>query len=93
MIARRVVFGGKAGWTNNAVGEIIGIDGRQKELDVDFEGEVWTVRADKATFRRGGRRVELDDLRLGQDVRVSGSARGGRTVEATGVEVLRDTDR
>jgi hypothetical protein len=93
MIARRVMFGGRPGWTNNSVGEIIGIDGRERELDVDFEGEVWTVRLTNAQIRRVGRRLDINDLRIGQDIRVAGTARGGRTVDASTVDVLREADR
>jgi hypothetical protein len=92
MVARRVLFGGRAGWANGGVGEIVGIDARAREIDVDFDGEVWTVRLGSAQLRRRDQRIQIDDLRIGQDVRVSGSGRGTRAVDASIVEVVR-TDR
>ncbi|MFN3651937.1 MAG: DUF5666 domain-containing protein [Armatimonadota bacterium] len=91
--ARRVLFGGRAGWTNNAVGEVVGLDSRNREIDVDFDGEVWTVKVDRANFRGRGQQFGLNDLRLGQDVRVSGSSTGTRTVNATAIELVRDSRR
>lgn len=89
--ARRVIQGGRAGYTTGGVGEIVGLDARNQEMEVDFEGEIWTVRLRGATLRRANRPVQLDDLRLGQDVRITGTARAGeRRVEATSVDVLRD---
>jgi len=93
MQARRVVFGGRPGWTTGAVGEIVGIDARSREIDVDFDGEVWTVRLGTAAIRRRDQRIQIDDLRIGEDVRVTGSGRANRTVDGTQVEVLRAGDR
>ena len=91
--ARRVLYGGSAGWQNAGIGEIVALDARQKEADVDFDGDVWTVKLATATIRRGGQRAELDDLRLGQDIRVTGAAaRGPKTVDANLVEVVRSID-
>ncbi len=83
--ARRVIVGGQAGWVNGGVGEILSLDKRANEMEVDFDGDVWTVKLVNARITQGGRRVEIDDLRLDQDVRVSGTARGNKTVEATEV--------
>jgi hypothetical protein len=91
-VARRVVYGGQVGWVNGGIGEIVGLDARAKEADVDFDGDIWTVKLNNATIRRQGQRAELDDLRLGQDLRVTGTARGSKTVEATAVEVARNVD-
>ena len=90
--ARRVVYGGQAGWVNGGIGEIVGLDARAKEAEVDFDGDIWTVKLGNATIRRQGQRADLDDLRLGQDLRVTGTARGSKTVEATSVEVARNVD-
>lgn len=90
--ARRVVYGGQAGWVNGGIGEIVSLDGRAKEAEVDFDGDIWTVKLNNATIRKQGQRAELDDLRLGQDLRVTGTARGNKTVEATAVEVARNVD-
>jgi hypothetical protein len=94
-LARRIFMGAgpAAGWSPTAVGEIVGLDARNREMDVDFGGQVVTVRVRSATFRRSGRPVELDDLRLGQDVRIGGSARGDRSIDATQVEIVRGPDR
>lgn len=92
--ARRIVFGGRSGWTNNAVGEIVSLDNRNREMEVDFDGEVWTVKVDRAAFRGpGASRFSLANLRLGQDVRVTGTASGNRTVNATAVELVRESRR
>jgi len=89
--ARRVIQGGRAGYATGAVGEIVSLDARNQEMEVDFEGEIWTVRLRGATLRRANRAVQLDDLRLGQDVRINGTARvSERRVDATSVDVLRD---
>lgn len=89
--ARRVIQGGRAGYVTGGVGEIVGLDARDQEIEVDFEGEIWTVRLRGATLRRANRPIQLDNLRLGQDVRVTGTARAGdRRVDATAVDVLRD---
>jgi hypothetical protein len=53
---------------------------------------VWTVKLNTASIRRQGQRMELDDLRLGQDIRVTGATRGPKTVEASLVEVVRNID-
>jgi len=87
--ARRIIFGGQPGWTNGAVGEIVGLDSRTREIDVDFAGEVWVVRVGTASVRRGNQRLQFDELRLDQDIRVTGTARGTRSVDATAVDVLR----
>jgi len=90
--ARRVLYGGKAGWTDGAIGEVVGLDARDKEAEIDFDGEIWVVRLNNATIRRNNQRVELSDLRLGQDVRVYGTARGNRALDASRVEVVRNSD-
>lgn len=87
--ARRIFMGGRAGWTNNAIGEVTGINSRNNELQVDFGGEIWTVRFRPNDLRDNGRALDLNRLRVGQDVRVSGASRTGRVVDATGVELLR----
>jgi hypothetical protein len=91
--ARRVVANARAGWVNNAIGEIISINGRTRTLEVDFDGEVWTVQARTAGIFRNNRRLEIDDLRVGQDIRVQGRGAGGRQVGAERIEVVRDQDR
>jgi hypothetical protein len=91
ILARRVLSGGQAGWTNGGVGELVSLDSRTQEAEVDFDGEVRTVRLNNAEIRRGGRRTDLNGLRLGQDVRVTGTARGGN-IDATLVEVVRNFD-
>jgi len=89
--ARRVIQGGRAGYQAGSVGEIVGLDARNQEMEVDFEGEIWTVRMRGATLRRSNRPIQMDDLRLGQDVRITGTSRAGdRRVDATAVDVLRD---
>lgn len=90
--ARRVIYGGQPGWVNGGIGEIVSLDSRAREAEVDFDGDIWTVKLGNATIRRGGQRADLDDLRLGQDLRVTGTARGNKTVEATSVEVARNID-
>lgn len=87
--ARRVFTGGRAGWSNNAIGEVTGINSRNNELQVDFGGEIWTVRFKPNDVRDNGKVLDLSRLRVGQDVRVSGASRTGRVVDATGVELLR----
>ncbi|HTE17713.1 MAG TPA: DUF5666 domain-containing protein [Armatimonadota bacterium] len=89
VLARRVFFGANGGWVNNRVGEIVGLDSRAREAEVSFEGQVVTVRLQNATIRRAGRELDLNDLRLGQDVRVAGTARGANAVDATLVEIVR----
>src|SRR5207302_676298 len=86
--ARRVIYGGPVGWTNGAVGQILSLDKRAHELEVDFDGDVWVVKTNAAVLRLDGRRADLEDLRLDQDVRVFGTGRGSKTVEATNVEVV-----
>lgn len=93
VVARRIYSGGRPGFTSGAVGEIVGLDARDQEIDVDFDGEVWTVRLRQATLKRANRRLQIEDLRLGQDVRVNGSARPDRNVDASAVEVLLDPSR
>ena len=87
--ARRVFFGANGGWVNNRVGEIVGLDSRAREAEVSFDGQVIVVRLQNATIRRAGRELDLNDLRLGQDVRVAGTARGANAVDATLVEIVR----
>lgn len=89
LTARRVLYGGRPGFNNGGVGEIVSLDARAQEMEVDFDGEVVTVRMRNATIRRGNRPAEIDDLRLGQDVRVTGTARGRDTIDASQVEVVR----
>jgi hypothetical protein len=91
--ARRVVANARAGWVNNAIGEIVAINGRTRTLEVDFDGEVWTVQARAAGIFRNNRRLEIDDHRVGQDIRVQGRGAGGRQVGAERIEVVRDQDR
>jgi uncharacterized protein DUF5666 len=86
--ARRVLSGGQAGWTNGGVGEIVSLDSRNQEAEVDFDGEVRTVRLNNAEIRARGRRGDLNDLRLGHDVRVTGTVRGGN-IDASLVELVR----
>lgn len=96
VVARRVFFGANGGWANNRVGEIVGLDSRAREAEVSFDGQVIVVRLQNATIRRAGRELDLNDLRLGQDVRVAGTARGANAVDATLVEIVRagrDDDR
>jgi hypothetical protein len=88
-----VVANARAGWVNNAIGEIVAINGRTRTLEVDFDGEVWTVQARAAGIFRNNRRLEIDDLRVGQDIRVQGRGAGGRQVGAERIEVVRDQDR
>jgi len=90
--ARRVTYGGQPGWTDGGVGEIVSLDSRDKEAEVDFDGEIWTVRLNTATIRRNQQRIEIDDLRLGNDIRVHGTARGQRAIDATRIEIARDVD-
>jgi hypothetical protein len=87
--ARRVHFGGRAGWANNSIGEIVALDSRQNQMEVDFDGEIWTVRLRRADIRDRDRKIGIGDLRLEQDVRVRGTAAGDRIVDATQVEIYR----
>jgi len=91
--ARRVISGGQPGWSNGAVGEILSLDKRANELEVDFDGDVWVVRLANARITQGGRRVSIENLRLEQDVRVTGTARGSKSVDATEVSVFDRTPR
>ena len=88
MTARRVIYGGTPGWANGAVGEIVSLDKRTREMEVDFDGEVWMVKLGNAPIQMGGRRVGLDDLRLDQEVRVFGTSRAAKTLEASNLEVV-----
>lgn len=90
--ARRVVYGGQPGWTDGAIGEIVSLDARDREAEIDFDGEIWTVRLANAVIRRNQQRMDIDDLRLGNDVRVFGAARGQRAIDATRVEFARNID-
>jgi len=86
--ARKIAYGGPVGWSNGAAGEILSLDKRARELEVDFDGQVCVVKLGSAPIRVDTRRVEMDDLRLDQEVRVFGTARGANTVEASKVEVV-----
>jgi hypothetical protein len=89
--ARRVVYGGQPGWAEGGIGEIVSLDARDKEAEVDFDGDIWTVRLGNAQIGgRGGQRGDIDDLRLGQDVRVFGTARGAKALDATRIEPARN---
>lgn len=95
MAARRVVYGGAPGWTNGAEGEIVGLNARTREVEVDFDGEVWTIRTTGARLRsREDGQIDFDNLRLGQEIRVQGTARpSSRVVEAQRVDVVRGAGR
>jgi hypothetical protein len=90
--ARRVVYGGQPGWTDGGIGEIVSLDARDREAEIDFDGEIWTVRLANAVIRRNQQRMDIDDLRLGNDVRVFGTARGQRAIDATRIEFARNID-
>lgn len=91
-LARRILFGGTAGWENGGVGEIISLNARQQTAEVDFDGQVETVDLRNATLRRQNRRLEIDDLRLGWDVRVQGTRQGRGSIQATTLDVVRQLD-
>lgn len=91
--ARRIISGGRAGWANGGVGEILSMDGRTQELEIDFDGAVWTVRANNATIQQNNRSVPFNTLRLGQDVRVFGTQRGSDAVDANRLVIVRDARR
>lgn len=93
ILARRILQGGRAGWVNGGVGEVVALDKRAQEIDVDFDGEVWVVRVNRARIRRGPANIQIDELRIGEDVRVSGTALTGKTVDATTVEVTHGRGR
>lgn len=98
--ARRVVFGEgqaqtqTAGWTSGAEGRIVSLDTRAKEMEVDFDGDVYTVKIGNAAIRHNDKQpIEFNDLRLGHPVRVFGAIRGAKTVEATRIEAIRPRGR
>jgi hypothetical protein len=91
-IARRVIMGGDAGWENNAVGEIVELSLRNQTAEVDFDGRIETVDLRNANIRRRDRKLDIDDLRLGQDIRVQGTRPARGSINATNVEVLRNSD-
>ncbi|MGV3722597.1 MAG: DUF5666 domain-containing protein, partial [Actinomycetota bacterium] len=90
--ARRVIYGGQPGWTDGGIGEIVSLDARDREAEIDFDGEIWTVRLGNAVIRRNQQRMDIDDLRLGNDVRVFGTARGQRALDASRIELTRSID-
>lgn len=92
-LARRVIFGGNAGWENGGVGEIVSLNARSQTAEIDFDGRVETVSLRNATIRRQNRNLEIDDLRLGYDVRIQGTRQGaGGAIQATSVDVVRQLD-
>jgi len=102
--ARRVVFGDTQTqtqtqtqtrtWTTGATGEIVSLDNRAKEMEVDFDGDVYTVKVGSAAIRHTDKQpIQFDDLRLEHQVRVYGTVRGTRTIEATKIEAIRGRGR
>jgi hypothetical protein len=93
VLARRVILGGEAvGWENNAAGEIVALDRRTQEAEIDFDGRVETVDLENASLRRRGQRIDFEDLKLGQDVRVQGTRRPRGPIVATSLDVVRQMD-
>lgn len=100
--ARRVVFGDAQTqtqtqartWTSGATGEIVSLDNRTKEIEIDFDGDVYTVKAVNAAIRHTDKQsIQFDDLRLEHQVRVYGTVRGAKTIEATRIEAIRPRGR
>jgi hypothetical protein len=93
-LARRIVIGGAGGFETNSVGEIVSLNARTERAEIDFDGVLEEVDLRNATIRRrGGARADIEDLRLGYDVRVQGTrpvARG--PIVATSVEIIRQFD-
>lgn len=85
--AQRIEIGpAAAGWSNGAIGEIVSINARNNEMEVDFGGQTWVVKIQNARLRRNEQRAELSDFRVGRDVRVFGTSSRARTVEANLIE-------